>query len=113
VISILAVSISSVIIPLAAALAGWVIGLAFGMIQDNARRKHERLQSEGKFKTGWAATPGSLRRVAALLAVLALVQFVFPMLFNSGWAAPWCLSAGIVLGYGSTLLRQLRGKLSH
>ena len=91
-----------------ALLAGGVIGLAFGAIQDKARMRYERLQREGKFKSGWSATPGSFRRVASLLVALALVQFLCPMLFAPGGISQWCVSAGVVFGYGAALFRQLR-----
>lgn len=91
-----------------ALLVGGAIGLVFGTIQQRARRRHERLQQEGKFTTGWAATPGSFRRVAYLLVALALVQLVCPLLFAPGSACPWYVSAGVLLGYGRTLLSQLR-----
>ena len=104
--------IYSTLLPLMALLAGGVIGLAFGAIQDGARRRHERLQHEGKFKSGWAATPGSFRRVAYLLVALALVQFLCPMLFAPGGVSQWCVSAGVVFGYGAALYRQLRRRIT-
>ena len=88
--------------------AGGVIGLSFGTIQVAATRRHERLQQEGKFKSGWSATPGSFRRVAYLLVALAVVQFSFPMLFAPDGVSQWCVSGGVVAGYGWTLYRQLR-----
>ncbi|HEY1793019.1 MAG TPA: hypothetical protein VGG34_08875 [Opitutaceae bacterium] len=103
---------NSIILSLLALCAGGVIGVAFGTIQDGARRRHELRQQQGDFKSGWAATPGSFRRVAYLLVALALVQFLFPILFTPGGAPQWCVSGGVVLGYGYTLYRQLRGKLS-
>jgi membrane associated rhomboid family serine protease len=94
--------------PLAALLAGGAIGLAFGLIQDAARRRNEKRQKDGEFKSGWQETPGSFRRVAYLLIALALVQFLFPVLFAPGGISQWCVSGGVVIGYGSTLYRQLR-----
>ena len=94
----------------AALLVGGVIGLGFGTIQNAARRRHEKLQQEGKFTTGWAATPGSFRRVAYLLVALAGVQFLCPVLFSPESVSPWCVSAGLVLGYGWVLLGQLRAR---
>jgi hypothetical protein len=96
----------------AALLAGGAIGLAFGVFQNGARQRHERLQQEGKFTNGWAATPGSFRRVAYLLVALALVQLVCPMLFTADTISPWAVSAGVVLGYGFTLYQQLRRRLA-
>jgi hypothetical protein len=91
-----------------ALLAGGMIGYGFGAIQAAATRRYERLQREGKFTSGWAATPGSFRRVAYLLVALAIVQFLFPIFFTPGGVSQWCVSGGIVAGYGWTLYRQLR-----
>ena len=101
-------SLLNFLLPPTALLAGGTIGLAFGAIQDSAKRRYERLQQVGKFKSGWAATPGSFRRVAYLLVALAVVQFLCPMLFAPGSISPWCVSAGVVFGYGAALYRQLR-----
>src|SRR5258708_296444 len=35
-------------------LAGAIIGLSFGYVQEAAWRRHQRLQQEGKFNNGWA-----------------------------------------------------------
>jgi len=89
-------------------IAGAAIGFAFGAVQTAAARRYEKLQLQGKFTSGWAATPGSFRRVAYLLVALALVQFLFPVFFAPGAISQWCVSAGVVGGYGWTLFRQLR-----
>jgi hypothetical protein len=102
----------ALILPLAAALGGGLIGAAFGIIQENARRKYQSSEDRGTFKSGWSVTPGSLRRVAYLLAILALLQLGAPVFFSSGPLTMWCLSGGIALGYGATLLRLLRQRLS-
>jgi membrane protein YqaA with SNARE-associated domain len=91
-----------------ALVAGTMIGYAFGAVQVAAARRNERLQQEGKFKSAWAATPGSFRRIAYLLVALAGVQFLFPVFFTTGGASQWCVSVGVVLGYGVTLYRQMR-----
>ena len=103
---------TNALLPILALLSGGVIGLAFGAIQDGARRRHEKLQREGKFASGWSATPGSVRRVAYLLVALALVQFLFPILFTPGGISQWCVSAGVVFGYGAALYRQLRRRIT-
>ncbi len=100
--------LTNLFLPPLAMIAGSAIGYAFGHVQAAATRRHERLQREGKFKSGWTATPGSFRRVAYLLVALALVQFLFPVFFVPGGASQWCVSAGVVAGYGWTLLRQMR-----
>jgi hypothetical protein len=98
----------SLILPPTALIAGGMIGYTFGLIQAAAARRYERLQLQGKFTSGWNATPGSFRRVAYLLVALALVQFLFPMFFAPGGSSRWCVSAGVVAGYGWTLYKQLR-----
>ena len=103
---------SSLYLMPAALAVGAAIGYVFGAIQCAAARRHERLQSEGKFKSGWAATPGSFRRIAYLLVALALVQLLLPMFFSPGGASQWCVAAGVGAGYGLSLYRQLRSRLN-
>lgn len=91
---------------IAGLIVGGLIGAGFGMIQDAARRRYERLQESGKLKTGWAVMPGSGVRVAYLLVVLALAQVVCPLLFKDG--IQWWVSGGVVAGYGWILFRKLR-----
>jgi hypothetical protein len=89
--------------------AGAMIGYAFGLLQAVALRRHEQQQQNGTLKSGWSLMPGSGARVAYLLAALALVQFVCPLLFVAG--TQWLVSAGVLLGYGWTLFLQLRRRL--
>jgi hypothetical protein len=91
---------------LVALILGGAIGVAFGLIQNAARRRHEKLQENGKLNNGWAVMPGSMRRVAYLLIALVLVQMISPALF-AGFSQ-WCVSAGVVAGYGALLFGQLR-----
>jgi len=87
-------------------LAGGVLGLAFGTLQQAALRHHEMLQQTGKLKNGWSLMPGAGARVACLLLGLVLVQLICPLLFADG--TQWWVSAGLVIGYGWLLYRQLR-----
>ena len=89
-----------------AVIAGGVIGAGFGLVQEAARRRYERKQSEGRFSNGWAVMPGSGARVAYLLVGLVLVQLVCPVLFRNG--VQWWVSGGVVIGYGFMLFRQLQ-----
>jgi hypothetical protein len=91
-------------------IAGALIGAGFGLLQDAARRRNERLQSSGKLKSGWAVMPGAGRRVAYLLLALVLVQLVCPLLFRDG--IQWWVSAGVAGGYGLILYLHLRRRLS-
>jgi hypothetical protein len=50
--------------------------------------------------------PGSGARVAYLLLLLIGIQLICPMLFRDG--TQWWVSGGLALGYGWTLLRELR-----
>ena len=87
-------------------MAGGVIGLAFGTLQQAALRRHEQLEQSGRLKHGWSLMPGAGARVAFLLLALALVQLICPLLFADG--TQWWVSAGLVVGYGWLLYRQLR-----
>ncbi len=88
---------------------GGAIGWAFGLLQDLAHRRHAEQERTGRLKSIWSLMPGSGVRVAYLLLGLVLVQLVCPLLFAGG--IQWAVSAGVVLGYGWTLLRRFRLKL--
>jgi len=90
--------------------AGGAIGFAFGKIQESAWRRYQKQEDNGQFKSGWAVMPGSGRRVAYLLAALAGIQVICPLLFNNG--CQWLVSAGLVGGYGIVLGRQLRTRIA-
>ncbi|HKB56474.1 MAG TPA: hypothetical protein VKC51_02695 [Lacunisphaera sp.] len=94
---------------LAGLVAGGGIGLAFGILQRAALRRHEELERSGKLKSGWSLMPGSGARVAYLLIALLLVQLICPLLFVAG--TQWWVSAGLVAGYGWLLYRQLRMRM--
>jgi len=104
------IQLANIIWSVTGLLGGAVIGVAFGLIQDAAKRRHEKLQQAGKFNNGWAVMPGSMRRVAYLLVALALIQFFCPLLFSNG--LQWWVSGGVVGGYGTMLFRQLRQQLA-
>jgi hypothetical protein len=96
---------------ISALIVGGLIGSAFGMLQNAARRQNEKREAQGAFKSGWSLMPGSGVRVAYLLITLVLIQFICPMLFNNG-STQWWVSGGVVLGYGLMLALQLRQRLS-
>ncbi|HTB79756.1 MAG TPA: hypothetical protein VK717_02590 [Opitutaceae bacterium] len=93
-----------------AVLVGVVIGLGFGLIQDAARRRHEKRQQEGKLVSGWSLMPGSGTRVAYLLIALIIIQIICPLLFSAG--TQWWVSGGLAAGYGWVLFKQLRQRLT-
>lgn len=96
----------------AAALAtGVVIGYLFGAIQNAALNRNKTLKETGKLKSGWAIMPGSFGRIAILLVVLVLVQAGLPMFFHDN--IQWIVSAGLILGYGWTLLKKLRERSTY
>jgi len=90
---------------LAGLLAGGVIGLAFGLLQQAALRRNEERERSGRPQSGWSLMPGAGVRVAYLVIALALIQVICPMLFTDG--TQWVVSAGVVVGYGWILLQQL------
>jgi hypothetical protein len=96
---------------IAALIVGGLIGAAFGLLQNVARRQNEKREAEGKFKSAWSLMPGSGARVAYLLITLVLVQIICPMLFKNG-STQWWVSGGVVVGYGLMLALQLRQRLS-
>ena len=90
-------------------IAGAGIGYGFGLVQDAAARRNQRLEDSGKLKSTWAVMPGSMRRVSYLVIALVLVQAICPLLFANG--IQWWVSGGVVGGYGLVLYSQLRQKL--
>jgi hypothetical protein len=90
----------------ASLIAGGVIGLAFGTLQEAALRRNEQREREGTLKNGWSLMPGAGARVAYLLVALAGVQLICPMLFADG--TQWFVSGGLLLGFGSSLWQRLR-----
>ena len=96
---------------IAALIVGGLIGAAFGMLQNAARRQNEKREQEGKLKSGWAVMPGSGARVAYFLITLVLVQIICPVLFKNG-STQWWVTGGVVAGYGLMLALQLRERLS-
>src|SRR5260221_7097183 len=100
------IQVLDVVRPVIGLIAGGVIGLGFGAVQDIALRRNQKLQQSGNLNNGWAVMPGSMRRVAYLMITLVLVQIVCPLLFEG--STQWWVSAGVAVGYGGMLLRQLR-----
>jgi hypothetical protein len=96
---------------IAALIVGGFIGVAFGSLQNAARRKNEKSEREGTFKNGWSLMPGSGTRVAYLLITLVAIQIICPMLFKND-STQWWVSAGVATGYGAMLFVQLRQRLS-
>ena len=92
--------------PIVALAGGLSIGCTFGLIQNAARRRLERKYSGDRLGSGWAIMPGSMTRVAMLLALLGLIQAVCPMFFVDG--VQWWVSAGVAFGYGAQLFTELR-----
>ena len=89
-------------------IAGGLIGLSFGYVQDIARRRNEKREAEGTLNNGWSLMPGSGVRVAYLLIALVLIQMICPILFRDG--TQWWVSGGLVAGYGYRLFMQLRAR---
>lgn len=99
------------IISLAAIVVGGAIGVIFGAFQNAALARNERRSREGKYGSGWAAMPGSMSRVAALLAVLVAIQIFCPLFFRGN--VQWLVSAGVLLGYGASFVRRLHHREEH
>ncbi|MGP8202062.1 MAG: hypothetical protein ACLQU4_21455 [Limisphaerales bacterium] len=89
-----------------ALFAGAVLGAGFGMMQNTARRRYEKLQQSGALRSEWTVVRGSSRRIIVLLLALGLAQVICPFLFATG--GQWWFSGGVLAGYGVILLRQLQ-----
>jgi len=96
---------------LAGLVAGGVIGLGFGWVQNLALRHNQKRQQRGNLQSGWTVMPGSMSRVAYLLLALVLVQILCPLLFVN--SSQWWVSAGVVAAYGALLFRRLGQRNTH
>lgn len=92
---------------LGALVLGGVVGLAFGSLQNAALLRSRKLQQNGASADNSPLMKGSATRIAFLLIGLVLVQIACPMFFDRE-GMQWIVSAGVVLGYGWTLLDQFR-----
>jgi hypothetical protein len=95
----------TILLELAGLITGGIIGTGFGLLQEAGRRRNEGRQRAGQLESAWAVMPGSMRRVAGLLASLVLIQVLCPLLFAQG--SQWWVSAGVVVAYGWLLFRRL------
>jgi hypothetical protein len=102
--------VNQLLMPATGLVAGLVIGYAFGLMQDAAARRNQQRQERGLLHNGWSLMPGSMTRVAMLLLALALVQVACPLLFTH--YSQWCVSGGVVAGYGAVLWQQLRKRMA-
>lgn len=102
----------NILLPLGALVLGSVIGLAFGSIQNAALHRNKKLQQFGNLGSGWSIMPGSMRRVAFLMMALVVVQIGCPLFFQSD-SIQWMVTAGVVMGYGWTLMGQFRLRFTH
>ena len=98
--------IVNALIIIGALAIGGAIGFWFGSTQNSAAARNKKKFEKGDLKTGWAIMPGSMSRVAMLLVLLVVIQLAIPVFFHGN--IEWILSAGIVLGYGWSFVKQLR-----
>lgn len=102
---------STSLVSLIAIIVGGIIGLLFGTIQNAALTQNKKRQESGQLKNGWMIMPGSFGRIAILLIALVVVQVTCPIFFEGN--VQWMVSVGLILGYGWTLLKQLRQHSVH
>ncbi len=95
--------ITSFVLSAAGFIAGGLIGLGFGALQNAAREKNRKKQLEAKFGNPWIIIPGSMTRTALLIIVLCVVQSGLPLFFTG--PVQWIVTAGVILGYGWVLLK--------
>jgi hypothetical protein len=94
-----------------ALIIGGSIGLLFGLFQNAAIKRNKELQEKGKIGSNFSLMPGSMTRVAMLLILLVAIQVTCPIFFKSN--VQWFVSAGVLLGYGWTLLKKLISHTAH
>jgi len=98
----------NILLDLMAGILGVIIGYGFGYLQSAAQKRNEKRERSGKF-TAWVMIPGSMARIVYLMVALVVIQVVCPMLFDG--EMQWIVSAGVVIGYGIMLYKQLIEKI--
>ena len=91
---------------------GGVLGFVFGTIQRGALLRNLEAQRISGRPKGGNPMAGSFRRTAFLLLALVLVQVACPMFFESA-TIQWIVSAGVVVGYGWTLLKKMKTDVAY
>jgi hypothetical protein len=104
-------TLTHIVFSFASLLVGAAIGVAFGYWQEVAARKNQQMFGSGKLGTPWAIVPGSMRRTAGFLILLAAIQLVCPLIFTGGFQ--WWVSGGVAAGYGWCLYRNLRRRMAN
>ncbi len=95
------------ILSIGAVIFGIGIGVVFGTLQHKALLRDQAQQANKGHKRRRLVIPSSFRRIFYLVMLLMVIQYVAPMLFKNA-SIQWILTAGIIIGYGWTLVRRLR-----
>ncbi len=90
-----------------AVIFGIGTGITFGTLQHKALLRDQQMQSAKEYKKRRLVVPSSFRRIFYLVIMLMVIQYTAPMLFKNT-STQWILTAGIIIGYGWTLVRRLR-----
>lgn len=100
-----------VLIILGALAIGGAIGFWFGTLQNAAMLRNKKKYESGNLKSGFFIMPGSMSRISTLLIILVVIQLAIPRFFEGN--VQWIVSAGIILGYGWTFVKQLRNRATY
>jgi hypothetical protein len=95
------------IISLGALIIGLGVGVTFGTLQHKALLRDQIKQANKDYKKRRLVVPSSFRRIFYLVISLLVIQYAAPILFHTS-STQWVLTAGIIVGYGWTLVRRLR-----
>ena len=98
------------IFPAAGFFAGVFLGWVFGSIHDVKFIVHGMLRRFDEFAVGWVALPAPFARSIFLVVMLTWFQTAVALLFDDG-GIPWIMSAGVLLGYAWTLVRQIHRRV--
>lgn len=92
---------------LRAMVLGGVIGLAFGTLQRAAFLNNLARSDAASGPGSPCSVSGSVRRIVFLFSALIAVQIVCPVFFQAP-EIRWCVSLGVVMGYGWSLVNRTR-----
>ena len=95
------------ILSISGLLTGVAVGVTFGMFQHRALLRDQKQQETKGVQKRRLVVPSSFRRIFYLVITLLVIQIVCPILFKES-AIQWIITAGIIVGYGWTLLKRIR-----
>jgi hypothetical protein len=94
-------------LPAGGLIFGFLAGCGFGMLQDERVFASKFLRTLGYAVSSWTGISDPISRSILLLVMLTFFQAMSTFIIDTN-GFQWIVSGGILLGYATTLIKQLR-----